>query len=1154
MDNKKFTHLHLHTEYSLLDGACRIKDIPKKIKELGQDTVAITDHGSMYGVVDLYKACKKEGVKAIIGCEVYVAPRSRFDKVHKIDSSPYHLVLLCKNEIGYQNLIKLVSSGYIDGFYSKPRVDIELLKKHSEGLIALSACLAGEIPRKLSSGDYEGAKQTALLYNEIFGDGNYYIEVQNHGIKEQIDILPLFRRLSDETKIPLVATNDCHYLNREDAKMQNILVCIQTNHIYGDGATLEFPTDEFYIKSREEMEKALPNFKDAIDNTQIIADKCNFDFVFGQTKLPKFTPPDNRDNLEYFIDLSSRGLKKRYGTITKELKERFDYEMDVITKMGYVNYYLIVYDFIRYAKSAGIPVGPGRGSGAGSLIAYCMGITGIDPMKYNLIFERFLNPERVSMPDFDVDFCYERRQEVIDYVVRKYSADHVAQIITFGTMAARAAVRDVGRALGVSYQKVDKIAKLVPRTLKMTVDKAINEVKELRELYESDPEIKELLNMAKKVEGMPRHASTHAAGVVITAEPVSEYVPLQKSEESIITQFTMTTLEELGLLKMDFLGLRNLTVIDYSVKEIQKLNPDFSINKIPLDDKKVFEMFSRGETGGVFQFESHGMRQMLINMKPKSIEDLTAATSIYRPGPSASIPTYIENRLHPDKIVYKAPQLEPILSVTYGCLLYQEQVMQVFRSLAGYSYGRADLVRRAMSKKKKDVMEAERQNFIFGKKNDDGTVECVGAVANGISEKTANEIFDEMAAFAEYAFNKSHAAAYSVVSYQTAYLKCHYPKEYMASLLTSVIDNTAKLLEYIGECRDLHIEVLPPDINKSSSSFKVEGNGIRFGLLAVKGMGEGVIDNIISEREENGDYKNLFEFCKRLYGKNLTRRNIESLIGCGALDCFKFNRRELYASYEKALEAANFYGQKNAGGQISLFAVAEIEEPKADMIRCDDYAQSERLKFEYEALGFYLTGHPLQEYSSLVKKYNMDNILSIATDEEKYPDRKPVRVLGRIVSRKLINTKNGQAMCFAEFEDITGKLETVIFPKVYDEYEHLIRLDEPFIIEGTVSLREDEEPKILLNKILPLGEFKVSEENFTLFLKFNSKEDKRITDVLRLCELYGGETPVKLYFTDEKKYCYPKNKITVNLCDALINMIKDILGENGYAVTTTCKK
>ncbi len=1134
MENKKFVHLHLHTEYSLLDGACRIKDIPKKVKELGQDTVAITDHGSMYGVVELYKACKKEGVKAIIGCEVYVAPRTRFDKVHKIDSSPYHLVLLCKNEVGYQNLIKLVSLGYIDGFYSKPRVDIEALKKHSEGLIALSACLAGEIPRKLLIGDFEGAKETALQYKEIFGEGNYYIEVQNHGISAQQEILPSLRRLSDETDIPLVATNDCHYLERDDAKMQNILVCIQTNHVYGDGSALEFPTDEFYIKSREEMLRALPSFEDAVDNTVKIAEMCNFDFQFGNTKLPAFTPPNGRDNLEYFRDLSMRGLKKRYGEITPELKERFDYEMEVITKMGYVNYYLIVYDFIRYAKSVGIPVGPGRGSGAGSLIAYCIGITGIDPVKYNLIFERFLNPERVSMPDFDVDFCYERREEVIDYVVRKYGADHVAQIITFGTMAARAAVRDVGRALAISYPKVDKVAKLIPNRLKITVENALAEVQELKDLYNADPEVRELLDMAKKVEGMPRHASTHAAGVVITADPVASYVPLQKSDESVITQFTMTTLEELGLLKMDFLGLRNLTVIDYTEKEIKKVNPDFSIDKIPLDDKKVFEMFSRGETGGVFQFESHGMRQMLINMKPKSIEDLTAATSIYRPGPSASIPTYIENRKHPEKIVYKAPQLEGILDVTYGCLLYQEQVMQVFRSLAGYSYGRADLVRRAMSKKKKDVMESERQSFISG------------AVKNGISPEVANEIFDEMATFAEYAFNKSHAAAYSVVSYRTAYLRCHYPKEYMAALLTSVIDNTAKLLEYLGECRELHIKILPPNVNESVSSFASCKDGIRFGLLAVKGMGQNVIDSIVAEREENGPFKDLFEFCKRLYGKNISRRNIEGLIGSGAFDVFGYNRRELYVSSEKAIEAAALYGKRNQGGQISLFSASAIEEPESDMVRCDEYKPSERLRMEYESLGFYLTGHPLEEYQPIVLKYNMDSIISIAGDKERYSDRAKVRILGRIVSKKIINTKKGDSMCFAEFEDISGKLEAVFFPKALEEYEHLLKPEEVLILEGNVSLREDEEPKILVEKLIPVGEF--IPPSTTLFLKFNSQNDKRINDVLSLCEKYKGETQVKLYFSDENKYCYPKVRIKTSVCEELKVALNEILGESSYVV------
>lgn len=1145
---KPFVHLHLHTEYSLLDGACRISELPKRVKEAGQEACAITDHGCMYGVVDFYKACKKEGVKPIIGCEVYVAPRTRFDKVFQVDNKPYHLVLLCENQQGYQNLIKLVSAGYIEGFYSKPRVDLELLEKYHEGLIALSACLAGEIPRKLSTGDFSGAKETALRYRDIFGEGNYFLEVQDHGIEEQRRILPLLRRLSKETGIPLAATNDCHYLKKEDARMQNVLVCIQTNHTVDEQNDMEFPTEEFYLKSREEMEKALPGFEDALDNTAAIAARCQVEFTFGKTQLPHFETPDGRTSEEYFTDLCTRGLKKRYGTITPELQERFDYEMSVVKKMGYVDYYLIVYDFIRYAKSRDIPVGPGRGSGAGSLLAYCMGITGVDPIKYQLIFERFLNPERVSMPDFDVDFSDERRGEVIDYVVRRYGADHVAQITTFGTMAAKAAVRDVGRALGMSYQAVDRVAKLIPNRLKITLDAALSEEKSLKTLYDTDLQVKELLDMAKKVEGMPRHASTHAAGVVITAKPVDEYVPLAKSDESIVTQFPMTTLEELGLLKMDFLGLRNLSVIDHTVHAVRKTEPEFSIDKISLEDPAVFAMFSKGETEGVFQFESAGMRRMLVAMKPNCIEDLTAATSLYRPGPSSSIDTYIRNRFHPEQIRYETPLLEPILRVTCGVLLYQEQVMQVCRSLAGYSYGRADLVRRAMGKKKVDVMQAERENFIHGKKREDGSFECVGAVANGVPEDVANHIFDEMAAFAEYAFNKSHAAAYSVVSYQTAYLKCHYPRQYMAALLTSILDWTGKLTEYLGECKELGIEILPPHINRSTGSFRMEGEGIRFGLLAVKGLGRSVIDNIVAERKKNGPFTGLLDFCKRMAGKDLNKQALKNLIRCGAFDCFGYARKELLAVHEAAMDSAAGYARSHAGGQMNLFAAAEIAEPELSIPRIGESSIGEKLRQEYEALGFYLTGHPLDEYRLLAKRWKMDETAAITAEESRYQDRQQVRLLGMAAGKKTMNTKSGQMMCFLNLEDRSGAIEVVLFPTVYRDYQQVLQKDAPFVVEGRISLREEEPAKVLADRLIDLEAFRDSQPAGTLFLRMNSKNDRRLPAVLTLLADYPGQTPVKIYFDEDKKYHYPPGRPCVSGKQELLEELSGLLGKDAVAL------
>ena len=966
-----FTHLHLHTEYSLLDGACRLDDLLDRAVELGMDSIAITDHGVMYGAVDFYKKAKARGIKPIIGCECYLASRSRHDKVHALDSERYHLVLLCENATGYQNLISMVSKAWTEGFYTKPRIDRELLEQYHEGIIALSACLAGEIPRALIADDYERAKEKALWYNNVFGQGNFYLELQNHGIREQKQIEPMLIRLSKETGIPLVATNDTHYVHREDSKIQQVLICIATNTTIGQGNGLEFESDEFYLKSEDEMRELFSHVPEAIDNTQIIADRCNYDFEFGNTKLPHFEVPDGRDHFEWFREQCYAGMYKNYGdNPPKEYFDRLNYELDVINKMGYVDYFLIVHDFIRYAKSKGIPVGPGRGSGAGSIAAYCIGITGIDPMKYNLLFERFLNPERVSMPDFDVDFCYERRGEVIDYVIEKYGADHVAQIVTFGTLAARAAIRDVGRAMGIPYNVVDNVSKQVPRELNITIQKALRKSPEFRSLYESSDEIKSLIDTSMKVEGMPRHTSTHAAGVVITRDPVASYVPLALNDNSPVTQYTMTTLEELGLLKMDFLGLRTLTVINDAVKMIRLKNKSFDINKIDITDKATYEMMASGQTEGVFQFESAGMKSVLIGLKPVDIEDLIAVISLYRPGPMDSINTYIENRHHPEKTVYKTEKLRDILDVTYGCMIYQEQVMQIFRSLAGYSYGRADIVRRAMSKKKHDVMEKERGHFI------------TGCAANGISEAVANSIFDEMSSFAAYAFNKSHAACYAVVAYQTAYLKRHYPREYMAALMTSVLDSTAKLMEYIEECTRLEIPVLPPDINQSDMVFTVTPQGIRFGLLAIKNMGRSVIEDILKERELDGPFTNFVEFCRRTSAGDLNRRGVESLIKCGALDHLGANRREMMENYGPLADAIAEESRYLSGGQLSLFGEGGATADYRLSPR-EEYPHAELLAYEKEVTGMYLSGHPMSQYLPLY-----DRLVSSSSRRETLPRKK----------------------------------------------------------------------------------------------------------------------------------------------------------------------
>lgn len=1142
-----FVHLHLHTEYSLLDGACVIDRLVERIKALGQKAVAITDHGNMCGVIAFYKACKKAGIKPIIGCEVYVAPRTRFDKVHKVDSSPYHLVLLCKNKTGYQNLIKLVSLGYIDGFYNRPRIDRALLKQHHEGLICLSACLAGEIARALTASDYEKAKEAASFYKDIFGE-DYYLELQDHGIEDQRRILPYLARLSKELSIPMVATNDCHYLEKEDAKAQAVLICIQTNTVLGQGNSLEFPTEEFYVKSADEMQALFGRFENALSNTVQIAEQCDFDFEFGVTKLPRFTIEGVTDNAAYFENLCFRGLRKRYGkNPPEEYEKRLRYELSVIKKMGYVDYFLIVWDFVRYAKEHDIPVGPGRGSGAGSIAAYSIGITNIDPMRYNLLFERFLNPERVSMPDFDIDFCVEKRQLVIDYVVRKYGSDHVAQIITFGTMAAKGVVRDVARALGMSYQAGDVIAKAIPGGLNVTLDSALRDSPAFKRIYDTDLQAHELIDMAKKLEGMPRHASTHAAGVVITRDETSAYVPLQKNDEAVVTQFTMTTLEELGLLKMDFLGLRNLTVIDHCEKMIRQVKPDFRISEIPIDDSAVYAMYAEADTQGVFQFESAGMKRVLAQLRPESIEDIIAVISLYRPGPMESIPRYIENRHHPERVTYRHPLLKPILQVTYGCIVYQEQVMEICRKLAGYSYGRADLVRRAMAKKKADVMAQEREYFIYGKKREDGTTEVPGAIANGVDRQTANAIFDEMSSFAAYAFNKSHAAAYAYVSYQTAYLKCHYKLFYMAALLTSVLGNPDKIIEYIMECNEQGIRVLPPDINVSTLGFTVNGDVLNFGLLAVKNLGRAVIEGIVSERESSGSFRSLSDFLSRMQGKELNKRAVESLIKSGAFDCFPTNRKEMLASYEGVMDGIADSARRNVAGQLDLFSLSPTAEqgslPEYVIPKMQDYTVREKLAMEQEVTGLYLSGHPLDDFSPPA---NTKTVLSMIGEHTSVRDGDQILLLCILRKKKTMATKNRDMMAFLQVEDRTGSMEAIVFPNVYRQCAGLLNQDAVLLLRGKASMREDEAPKLICEQVMdysaaPSAQKRASQSK--LYIQIPSEKDEMFPEIMNLIRQNPGETFVCFHFADTKKTILLKNT-GVNCSEALLKWLKNRVGNH----------
>lgn len=1083
-----FTHLHVHTEYSLLDGAARIDKLVTRVKELGMDSVAITDHGAMFGVIDFYKECKKQGVKPLIGCEVYTAARKLTDKTADKDKYQGHLVLLAETNEGYQNLIKIVSLGYTNGYYYKPRIDKDVLRDHSKGVIALSACLAGKVQNCLMNRDYEGAKKEALELNEIFGEGNFFLELQDQGLDEEIIVNEGLVKLSKETGIPMVATNDVHYINREDAEFHDVLLAIQTATTVDDEKRMRFPNDQFYLKSEDEMRKIFAFAPEAIDNTAEIAKRCNVEFKFGEYHLPEFIPPEGFTNDQYLRKLCEEGLADRYEVVTDELNERLDYEIGVIETMGYVEYFLIVWDFINYAKENGIAVGPGRGSAAGSIVAYCLKITDIDPIKNTLIFERFLNPERVSMPDIDIDFCIERRGEVIDYVVEKYGKENVSQIITFGTMKAKAAIRDVGRALNLTYAEADRIAKAVPAGPKITLDAALELNPEFREMYESDESVRKVVDMSKAIEGMPRHASTHAAGVVISKLPLDEYVPLYMSDKGLATQFNMTTIEELGLLKMDFLGLRNLTVIRDAlelIKDDYGIEIDFS--KMDYDNPGVYETISKGNTEGVFQLESAGMTSFMKNLKPTCFEDVVAGIALYRPGPMDSIPKYIENKRHPENIEYVTPELESILGVTYGCLVYQEQVMQIVRDLAGYSYGRSDLVRRAMSKKKAEEMMKERQYFIYGKDDEDGNVEIKGCLRNGISVEAANAIFDDMESFAEYAFNKSHAVAYAVLAFETGYLKTYYPVEFMAALMTSVMGDAHQISKYIRNCRDMGIEVLPPCIGESQAKFSVSDGKIRFGLLGIKGVGEGAIREIIRARTEKGMPKDIFRFINNLEISEVNKKAMESLIKAGALDCLNPNRAAHLAVYESLMESAQMNARKNLSGQMSLFQLntdeMDTEDTFSTLPDVKNFDKDLMLAMEKETLGVYITDHPLNKFADRIKKatsVSSDDLLKASEGEfDDVHDGDTAIMAGMITGLKKLVTKNNKMMAFVDMEDLYGTVEVVVFPNVYEKYSQLVSEDSFVAIKGKLNFKEDEMPKLLADAIISLND--VSEEGKAVF-------------------------------------------------------------------------
>lgn len=1073
-----FAHLHVHTEYSLLDGSNKIKEYVDRVKELGMNSAAITDHGAMYGVIDFYRAAKAAGIKPILGCEVYVAPNSRFDReISGGEDRYYHLVLLAENNTGYANLMKIVSKGFVEGYYYKPRVDKAVLREYSEGIIALSACLAGEVQRYLTKGLYEEAKKSALEYRDIFGEGNYFLELQDHGIPEQALVNQKLLQMSDELGIELAATNDVHYTYAEDEKPHDILLCIQTGKKLADENRMRYEGGQYYVKSPEEMARLFPYALQALDNTQRIADRCNVEIEFGVTKLPKYEVPDGMTSWEYLNKLCFEGLDKRYGNPDQSLKERLTYELDTIHNMGYVDYFLIVWDFINYAKTHGIAVGPGRGSAAGSIVSYCLEITDIDPIRYQLLFERFLNPERVTMPDIDVDFCFERRQEVIDYVVRKYGKDRVVQIVTFGTLAARGVIRDVGRVMDMPYAFVDSIAKMIPQELNITIDKALKMNPEMRKTYENDEQVKYLIDMSKRLEGLPRHSSMHAAGVVISQKSADEYVPLSRaSDGSITTQFTMTTLEELGLLKMDFLGLRTLTVIQNAAEMVTKRTSDFEMDKIDYNDKAVLDYIGTGRTDGIFQIESAGMKSFMKELKPHSLEDIIAGISLYRPGPMDFIPQYIKGKNDANSITYDCPQLEPILAPTYGCIVYQEQVMQIVRDLAGYTLGRSDLLRRAMSKKKVDVMKKERQIFVYG----DEEHGVPGCVKNGISEATANKIYDEMIDFAKYAFNKSHAAAYAVVAYQTAFLKYYYPVEFMAALMTSVIENPSKVAEYIYACRQMNIQILPPDINRGVADFSVDEGNIRYGLAAIKSIGRPVIGAITEDREEYGPFKNLEDFITRMLTKDvINKRTIENFIKSGALDCLGGTRKQFMAIYLQIVEHVNQERKYAMTGQMTLFDMVDDEQKSEFEIKLPDvgeYSKENKLGFEKEVLGIYISGHPLEEYEEKWRKCISATTADFQPDEEtgrtKVHDGAKEIVGGMITDRTIKATKTNQMMAFITVEDLLGTVEVVVFPRDYEKNRAYLEIDNKVFVKGRVSEEDEKASKLICEKIIPFEQTK----------------------------------------------------------------------------------
>ena len=1147
----KFTHLHVHTEYSLLDGSNKINEYVARVKELGMDSAAITDHGVMFGCIDFYKAAKAAGIKPILGCEVYVAPGSRFDKeMGKEENRYYHLVLLAENQEGYQNLIKIVSLGFVDGFYYKPRVDKEILEKYHEGIIALSACLAGEVARTVTRGFYEEAKAAALSYEKIFGKGNFFLELQDHGIPEQKHVNQQLLRMSRETGIQLVVTNDVHYTYDTDAEAHDILLCVQTGKRLQDEDRMRYEGGQYYVKSPEEMQELFPYIPEALENTHKIAERCKVEIEFGVTKLPKFDVPKGYTAWKYLNRLCFEGLQERYPECTEDLKERLNYELGVIKNMGYVDYFLIVWDFIRYARDHDIMVGPGRGSAAGSLVAYTLGITKLDPIRYNLLFERFLNPERVSMPDIDVDFCFERRQEVIDYVVEKYGKDRVVQIVTFGTMAARGVIRDVGRVMDLPYAQCDSIAKMIPQELNITIDKALKINPELSKLYNTDETVKKLINMSRRLEGLPRHTSMHAAGVVISQKPVMEYVPLSRaSDGSLVTQFTMTTLEELGLLKMDFLGLRTLTVIQNAARLVERdKRIVLDMDHIDYEDQKVYAMLGAGKTEGVFQLESGGMTNFMKELKPGSLEDIIAGLSLYRPGPMDFIPQYIRGKNNPENITYDCPQLEPILKATYGCIVYQEQVMQIVRSLGGYTLGRSDLVRRAMSKKKASVMEKERRNFVYGNE-EEGVPGCVN---RGIREKTANKIYDDMIDFAKYAFNKSHAAAYAVVSYQTAFLKCYYPVEFMAALMTSVIENPSKVSEYILSSRRMGISILPPDVNQGESSFSVDGGAIRYGLSAIKSIGKPVIESLVEERTQRGKFRSLKDFIERMAGKDVNKRTIENLIKAGAFDGVPGNRRQKMMVYVQILDAVNQEKKNAMTGQMSLFDLVSAEEREAYEIRMPDveeYTREAKLAFEKEVLGVYITGHPLEEYEERWRK-NITAVTSdFVPDEEtgvpKVIDGAKVTVGGMIINKTIKYTKTNKVMAFLTLEDLVGTVEIVVFPRDYEKNSAMMNVDDKVFVRGRVNAEDDKASKLICETIDSFDD--VPRE---LWVQFDTKEAflAQENEFYELLKDSDGKDPVVVYIRSPKAIKRLGQGKTVKADQTLIGKLYEKYGQANVKV------